>query len=714
MDNIVWTASPQGDEATLAINMEGPLFSYAAPGSVPCAIAGPVFEIDNALVEPDFAAIRAAGVKELGGGITERRFVADYRGLEGLALTIVVRTAAASPVVRFRYILADTADRKLTKRTTGRDAIEYASFTAAQEARVTEVRLSDFNHLLNCYRPTETTLPAYAFENDLTAPGPILASVSGAGAFLMAYEHGSTLPNTFFEYRLAPDRRVTLAAVKANYFHNRSLKEQPFESVWFDFAAIKGTADGSTDGLAAVFRKFLLEHITPHAASRKPFVSLNTWGFQERSKWLDGAGFLDALEQDRLLEEIDAAHRAGIETFVIDVGWFNSAGDWRPHPLYPEGFKPIRERLDRYGMKLGVWIHAAWAGNDSEVRQLAPEGAVSCGGEVWEGGPCFGCGTSRCSVMCVSSPYGPALAKVLVRVAREYEARYFKLDGVGQYHCDDPNHGHGGPDETVEERRDGYAYGVPIAIARIAEYISEACPGVVVDFDITEGGRSMGLAILATARYFLVNNGPYYQALEDIPFDAGKRGWNNVFVHPGPSRAHVLRYALDFARWVPANLLLAHYLPLGDERSININLASVVLGQNGFWGGFTGLPGARLALIGKTLADYREVRDDANAASAVRQGRTGCGFEVHERLNPASGRGLVSIFSNADTSFQAGDITPWPTVPLAPFVYVTERTAAAGSVHATRAAKATQLPDGRARIEIEFDGLPDAAIVFFK
>ncbi len=370
MDTIVWTASPQGDEATLAINMEGPLFSYAAPGSVPCAIAGPVFEIDNALVKPDFAAIRAAGVKELGGGIPERRFVADYRGLDGLALTIVVRTAAASPVVRFRYILADAADRKLTKRTTGRDAIEYASFTAAQEARVTEVRLSDFNHLLNCYRPTETTLSAYAFEHDLTAPGPILASVSGAGAFLMAYEHGSTLPNTFFEYRLAPDRRVTLAAVKANYFHNRSLKEQPFESVWFDFAAIKGTADGSTDGLAAVFRKFLLEHITPHAASRKPFVSLNTWGFQERSKWLDGAGFLDALEQDRLLEEIDAAHRAGIETFVIDVGWFNSAGDWRPHPRYSDGFKPIRERLDRYGMKLGVWIHAAWAGNDSEVRQL--------------------------------------------------------------------------------------------------------------------------------------------------------------------------------------------------------------------------------------------------------------------------------------------------------------------------------------------------------
>jgi len=549
-----WIASPRGDEASLTIAAEGPLFRYAAPGSVPCTIEGPVFEIDSALVKPVFYAIRAAGAKALGGGITERRFTADYRNLDGLTLTIVVRTAEGSPVVRFRYILSDTAGRKLTKKTTGRDATDYAAFSAAQDARVTDVRLSDFNHLLNGYLPTETALPPRAFENALTAPGPILASVDAEGAFLMAYEHGSTLPNTFFEYRLAPDR---------------------------------------------------------------------------------------------LLEEIDAAHRAGVETFVIDVGWFNSAGDWRPHPRYPEGLKPICERLERHGMKLGLWIHAAWAGNDSEVRTLAPEG-------------------------------------------------------------------HGGPNETVEERRDGYAYGVPVAIARIAESISEACPDVVVDFDMTEGGRSMGLGILATARYFLVNNGPYYQAIEDVPFDRDKRGWNNIFVHPGPSRAQVLRYALDFDRWIPANLLLAHYLPTGDARSIDINLASVVLGQNGLWGGSTGLPNEQLDRIGRTLADYREVRDDANAACAVRLGRTGCGFEVHERLNPANGRGLVSIFSNADTSFQTADVTPEPTVPLAPFVYVTERKAAAGSVHATHPAKVTQLPDGRARIEIKFDGRPDTTIVFFK
>lgn len=86
----------------------------------------------------------------------------------------------ASPrgdVVRFRYILSDTAGRKLTKKTTGRDATDYAAFSAARDARVTDVRLSDFNHLLNGYLPTETALPPRAFENALTAPGPILAAV---------------------------------------------------------------------------------------------------------------------------------------------------------------------------------------------------------------------------------------------------------------------------------------------------------------------------------------------------------------------------------------------------------------------------------------------------------------------------------------------------------------------------------------------------------
>ena len=76
---------------------------------------------------------------------------------------------------------------------------------------------------------------------------------------------------------------------------------------------------------------------------------------------------------------------------------------------------------------------------------------------------------------------------------------------------------------------------------RIVEEVSRRCPEVIVDFDVTEGGRFVGLGFLSAGKYFLINNGPYFSDF-DIPASV-KMDPNtiNTFLYPGPARPRVCR-----------------------------------------------------------------------------------------------------------------------------------------------------------------------------
>ena len=71
-------------------------------------------------------------------------------------------------------------------------------------------------------------------------------------------------------------------------------------------------------------------------------------------------------------------------------------------------------------------------------------------------------------------------------------------------------------------------YGTPYALLRLRPLVSWPERAAVVDFDVTETGRAVGLAFLAAGRYFLVNNGPYYQNY-DVPIDPERQNWNLFF-----------------------------------------------------------------------------------------------------------------------------------------------------------------------------------------
>jgi len=661
----------------------------AQPSGRVYRIAPPVFEIDGRMASAAVRNVRQAGTPQrLPNGATEHRFEATLAADPSLSLEIAFRVADPSPVVRFSYTLRSAGERRLTK-SSGRDAIQYLRVSAAGLTDVREVQLSNFLEVLHSYTLQERPVDAREFENQARFMGPIVAASGGGESFLAAYEHGSQVPDAFLEFAASADRSIALQAVKGNYLPGQALGPQsPFRTPWFEAAAIRG----GIGELRRAYREFILKYLAVHPASRTPFIFYNTWNFQERNKFWNGKSYLDSMNNGRLLAEIEAAHRMGIEVFVIDTGWYEKTGGWAVSPQrFPDGLAAVRKQLAERGMKLGLWFSPVHAAVSSPIAAQFADCRMSWRGRehaphaVWE--------TEASHRMCLVSRYADAFARRLIELHRELGVTYFKWDAVDQYGCDDPRHGHGDGTHSPEERAQSYAFQLPLALVRIAETVAAAAPEVIIDFDITEAGRSVGLGFLSAGKYFLINNGPYYQNY-DVPIDPVKDNWN-LFFHKGPARTWICRAPLSYDSWIPSILFLTHYFPDDPAESQMVNIASLVLGQNGIWGDLLQVSPEGAALFRQWLSAYKQVRGDITGAPPVRSGPVSGSAEIHEKISPSTGRGVVAVFSTA-----RGRVS-----------YITQDRVER-SFLATEDVRVTFDAAGRARLDIEFSR-PGARLVFF-
>jgi alpha-galactosidase len=659
------------------------------PSGRALAIAPPAFEVDGEWRRAALREIRAQGAPvHLPFGVAEYTFAGAVADDADLQLTLVFRVACDSPVVRFRYRLASRSERALTRRS-GQDRIEYLGLSVAELPAVKEVRFSEFRQTVHSFCLEEAPLTDGHFDNGLTAMGPMVVAGDGAVTALVAYEHGSQVPDAFLEFRLTPERRLGLAAVKGNYVAGERFgAAHPFETLWFQCAAV----EGDETRLAAAYRRFVLDRLSSNRASRRPYVFYNTWAFQERNKWWNRKAYLDSMNEARMLAEIEVAHRMGVDVFVLDTGWYEKTGDWQvSRKRFPRGLGPLKARLDGYGMKLGLWFDPLAAAVSSQLARRHPDCLLTRAGRapdphpVWE--------TEASHRMCLVSRYADAFADELIRVAREWGVTYFKWDAIHQYGCDDPNHGHGGAAATPAERADAYAFRIGLAMNRIADRLCAACPEAIVDFDITEGQRYVGLGFLASGKYFLINNGPYLHSY-GIPFDRAAT-WSNLFVHPGPARAWICRTPLTFDKWIPSVLFLTHYLPDDPESSQLVNIGSLILGQNGIWGDLLSVSDEGVARFGGWLGRYKQVRDDITRSAMIRVGAPGGSPEIYEKIDPSTGRGAVVAFAG-----HAGR-----------FDYVT-RHAAHPQAACTPGVALRRDARGRAVLRFDFDGAGSRFVLF--
>jgi len=630
----------------------GVLFELSTVGiSSTLAVIGPSFEV-NGRQRDDFSFDSVIHSRDLaqGGKETILRYIT--RQAPTLKLLVAVRSMADSSILRFKYTLSASPgapEVQLTK-SAAQDQITYFSLAleGLDRAGLVEYQLSHFDPVAHSYLPLRLERAADDIIPGMRFAGPVALFHHQSQTLLAAFEHGSDHPQSFLEFSTPGDAAqagrasaLSLHALKGNSYHGEPLSaEKPWESVWFEL----GLYAGPIEEFLPQYRRFFLDEVCENRASRQPYIYYNTWNYQERQHYFKNRPYIESMTAERMLQEIDVAHRLGIEVFVIDTGWYIKTGDWLVNRArFPEGLREIKRRLDSYGMKLGLWFNPTVAALTSRIFTEHPEYEMTWGGkptrrgEIWE--------TEASTGMCLASDYAEYYIETMVRLHQELGVDYFKWDGVGQYGCDSPLHHHGTQANTPEERADCYAYQMGKAMIHIVEQVSSRCPGVIVDFDITEGGRFVGLGFLSVGKYFLVNNGPYFHEF-DIPQSVKiDPDTINVFFYPGPARSRVCRTGARFDDLIPSILFLTHYLPDGPQLSQRNSLAALMLGGNGFWGDLPALSEADIQYQAEQIALYKQVRDCVTRAYPRRQGFAGSSPEIHEKIDPAEACGLVAFFT---------------------------------------------------------------------
>lgn len=654
----------------------------------------PAFEINKEIVD-DFCFVGGND-----GGCV-KSIVYTSKSHPELELTLELKMNENSPFVRFRYKLSssDLSEYTLTKKN-GKDNITYFAIkeNTCSWDKLYEYQFSQYIPHIHSFVPQENVINISKLRNCMTLVGPSLRAIRDGADFIIGYEHGAECPNHYLHFDVS-DAALEMKASKGNYYDGFVISEKSqFVSCWFHIGAVDFEPE-KPDEICNCYREFFLKFMSRSKESRKPYIFYNTWNYQERDHCFKHTPFLERMNLDKILCEIDAAHKIGIEYFVLDTGWYGKTGDWLVNlERFPDGLSKVKEKLDGYGMKLGLWFNPTVAARTSEFVTEHPEYIMSIDGKakaepIWETEESYG--------MCLCSDYAPLFAKKLIDLYKTIGVRYFKWDGISQFGCNSPHHNHGNENNTPEERAECYSYQMGLSMINIVEELLDECPDAIVDFDITEAGRFVGLGFLSVGKYFLVNNGPYAKDL-DIPehYHCDKVNtevppYTNVFFYPGVARPRFCRTGIKYDKLVPSTLFLTHYFPDGDDVAQANSVASLVLGGNGIWGDLEALEDRERDYIKNQLELYKKVREESAQIPAITTGTTGASPEIYEKINPETGIGFVSIFT-----CQAGE-----------YDYITEKLSKAPT-EIVGADSFEILPDGAVRIHVKLEK-DMARVVYF-
>lgn len=133
-------------------------------------------------------------------------------------------------------------------------------------------------------------------------------------------------------------------------------------------------SDGGLGSLSREYADFLRGHVIPPEYVYKPRpVVINNWE----------ATYFD-FDSEKLFALIDEAAKLGIDTFVLDDGWFgkrdgdtSGLGDWRVNEKKLKGgLDPVIERCKARGLKFGLWFEPEAISEDSELYRAHPDWAI--------------------------------------------------------------------------------------------------------------------------------------------------------------------------------------------------------------------------------------------------------------------------------------------------------------------------------------------------
>lgn len=127
-------------------------------------------------------------------------------------------------------------------------------------------------------------------------------------------------------------------------------------------------------GMSRSYADFIRDRIVnPRFAYAKRPIVVNNWE----------ATYFD-FDTDKLFAIIDKAATLGVDTFVLDDGWFgkrdnddSGLGDWFVNTKKLRGgLKPVIDRCKQNGLKFGLWFEPEMVSEDSDLYRTHPDWAV--------------------------------------------------------------------------------------------------------------------------------------------------------------------------------------------------------------------------------------------------------------------------------------------------------------------------------------------------
>lgn len=127
-------------------------------------------------------------------------------------------------------------------------------------------------------------------------------------------------------------------------------------------------------GMSRAYHDFFREYIiAPDRVNMRRPVVVNNWE----------ATYFD-FDNEKLFAIIDEAAKLGIDTFVLDDGWFgkrnddkSSLGDWTVNgKKLKGGLKAVADRCRERGLKFGLWFEPEMISEDSDLYRAHPDWAI--------------------------------------------------------------------------------------------------------------------------------------------------------------------------------------------------------------------------------------------------------------------------------------------------------------------------------------------------
>lgn len=142
--------------------------------------------------------------------------------------------------------------------------------------------------------------------------------------------------------------------------------------------SVMAFSDQGFTGLSQIMHQFVRHHIQPeHYLNLVRPVVFNGW-----------EGLYFDFDEKRQLHLANTAAKLGMELFVVDDGWFKGRnsdqaglGDYDvDYEKFPNGLESFGQKIQKMGMKFGLWFEPEMVSPDSDLYREHPEWAIQVPG----------------------------------------------------------------------------------------------------------------------------------------------------------------------------------------------------------------------------------------------------------------------------------------------------------------------------------------------